>query len=273
VSLHALTFVVLKKSNLFMLQKTTFASLLLSLMLTNAAIAQTDGGQPFESETNVSNEFPTVTITFKELNTDSEGQSDEKPLVKLTEVSAAEYQAMASKYKPKVKRKHKEVVFADSTFTIKNKVMSKTFDYNRSGETITCNYVGFMPKLNLHIVESIDMHNETSSVTLIDRTSGISFDAAQCSDYPAQVLPSPKSAQMAMYSSSFYDGDAGCIFIVKASREKLKESYSLINRLELDVKSAMVHSFAWINENEFGIAIGPEKEGSERQYLRVTLLN
>jgi hypothetical protein len=236
-------------------------------------MAQTDGGQPFESETNVSNEFPSVTITFKDLSLDSEDGTEEKPLVKLAEMTASEYKTLAAKCKANVKRKHKDVVFADSTFTIKNKVMSKTFDYNRSGETTTCNYVGFLPKLNLHIVDMIDMHNETSSVSLIDRTTGQSFDAAQCSDYPATVLPSPKSAQMAMYSNSHYDNDEGCVFIVRAGRDQLKECYSLVNRLELDVKEAMIHSLHWTNENEIIMEIGLEPENSERQYVRVTLLN
>lgn len=240
--------------------------------------AQTDGGQPFETETNTSDEFPLVTLTFKSWEAElpeeygEEGPIPAKPLVKLDSLSAEQYAMLAAKYKPKVKAKHKEVVFADSTFAIKNKVINKTFPYKRSGETTTCDYMGFMPKLNLHVVMYTDMHNETSWVSLIDRKSGASFDAAQCSDYPATVLPSPKSAQMAMFSNSLYDSQ-GCLYVVRAGRDKLKENYVLINRLEVNVKGAIIHTMHWVNENEVVLELGPEGEKTERQYVRMTLLN
>ena len=181
-------------------------------------------------------------------------------------ISKNDYANYKKSYHSKIILDSSNIVFTDSTFTIKTE--NKKITFQTWSERYPPNYsyyLGFLKPLNLFLVQDINGNDEVGSLLLIDNRTGKIFYFYSEGDEPYEKpLISPKNNYL--LSSVYISYENECfIKILKVKRNK--HNYQLENFALEKIWYWYIEEIVWINENSFALSVKEKNNSDENNEL------
>jgi hypothetical protein len=226
--------------------------------------------------------YKTINIGYSESNqptTDESSSVFPDTLIRIDTITENQFRQFAQNYSSQINTDTSFIASTDSSFTLRGKDFSRTFDAYRICECIASTYLGLLSPLNLFIIKTTDMQNETSSSFLIDRKTGKTYVVPGCSD-PGMVavLISPKQKYLLTYDNSYYEYDNCCIYILDVKAGSKKNNYVLESYMNINLDRLNITQLVWLTDASFALSVtdqidpaNHEESGKEKYFLRVTL--
>lgn len=224
-------------------------------------------------------EWKSVNIGFPEEDI-SEDDIPYDSIIRMYTISDSDFGKYAKRYSSKILMDTSMITRTDTSFTIQEGHFKRTFPAFRIWEGLASTYEGLIAPLNLYIVNTVDMQNETAGSVLIDRQTGKMFPVPFCSDAgPRQILLSPNNSFLLSYDNSYFENDNCCVFLQRVNRSKAGAGYSLNNYLNLNFDRLNILKLVWVNENCFAMKVSEQMNPNDSEegnkigyYLKITLL-
>ena len=192
-------------------------------------------------------------------------------------ISKEEFEKYKKTYSDKIDRDSLRVGHGDTTFTITGEKKKSVFLTNITEMHTSDSYVGYLKPLNLYLVESIDGHNETGSLILIDAKSTKAYYWESLFDEPLDYVSiSPGNQYLLAYANSDYEHANSYISVLKINSKK-KDVYSLETVLALNLDPLTIKDLVWENDKSIVLSVVESilsEEGLETSqktyYLKIT---
>jgi hypothetical protein len=176
--------------------------------------------------------------------------ADTIPELRFDTIDQKEFVAWALKYKTKTDTSGSRIRRTDKDITIiTGKGREHWFAADAGNEMLTyTNYLGFLEPLNLHIIQSIDTHNEIGDLVAIDDLTGKRYYIASPFDYPFErLLISPGNKWLLTFSNNEYENNQSSFSLLKINPGKNGYRLKTYNRQQICPFN--IEDAVWMNDH------------------------
>ncbi|HLP10715.1 MAG TPA: hypothetical protein VK177_02225 [Flavobacteriales bacterium] len=174
--------------------------------------------------------------------------------LKMDTISKKQFEIYLVKYKLTTDTNFSKIDHTDSSFTLKSDAFTRTYyaDYKHYYEVNT--YLGFIPELNLYIVDYVSGHNEIQFLNLVDAKTGKNYIVESPFDYGLGFpYLSPKANYLLSWVNNLYETNNSYLVVLKV--KKYREQYVLEKHAEILSTSFEINNVVWINDKRFALSV------------------